>query len=147
MNFTIHKADKRHLADINRLIVGARIGSRMSALEGHFWFARADGRIVGCMGVEVIDANATVLTHLAVEEEYRKQGIGMTLFNHAIEYVRDSGAITIGFITMYYHFNRFKKRGFKTCPRKFLVEPIKSHWMFTAKRYMKCAAMVQSFSF
>ena len=145
MHFTIHKADKRHLADINRLVVETKIGSPMEKLDGRYWIARVNGRVVGSMGAKIIGSNTAVLTTLAVEKSHRKLGVGMTLFDNAINYVRSQGATTIGFITMYYHFNRFKRRGFKTKPRKFLSEPLKSHWMFTAKRYMKCAAMIQSF--
>jgi len=117
----------------------------MKKLDGRYWIARVDGRTVGSMGAKMIDSDTAVLTTLAVEKPYRKQGIGMSLFNHAVNHVRSHGATTVGFITMYYHFNRFKRRGFKTLPRKFLSEPLKSHWMFTAKRYMKCAAMIQNF--
>lgn len=146
MRFTVCKADKRHLPDISRLIVETKIGEAMDKLDGQFWFARMNGQIVGCMGAEMIDKDTAVLTHLAVDDSYRKQGIGMTLFDHAVNHVCAQGATTVGFITMYYHFRRFKRRGFETMPRKFLSEPLKSHWMFTAKRYMKCAAMVQTFS-
>lgn len=145
MQFTIHRADKRHLADINRLIIETRIGEPEHKLNGQFWFVRIDDRVVGIMGAEMIDKNTAALTHLAVDSSYRKRGIGMSLFDHAINHVRSLGATTVGFITMYYHFNRFKRYGFRTMPRKFLSEPLKSHWMFTAKRYMKCAAMVQTF--
>ena len=145
MQFTIHKADKRHLPDINRLIVETRIGESEDKLDGQFWFAKVNGQIVGCMGGKMIDRNTAVLTHLAVDSSYRKQGIGMSLFDHTVNHFRSSGATNVGFVTMYYHFNRFKRRGFRTIPRKFLSEPLKSHWMFTAIRYMKCAAMVQTF--
>lgn len=145
MRFTIHEADRRHLSDINHLVVETRIGSPLEKLDGQYWIAKVNGRVVGSMGATIIDSNTAVLTTLAVEKQYRKQGIGMTLFNHVVNHVRDRGATTIGFITMYYHFNRFKRRGFRTMPRKFLSEPMKSHWMFTSKRYMKCAAMVQNF--
>jgi len=145
MHFTIYKADRRHLSDINCLIVETGIGSPMEKLDGRYWIAKVDGRIVGSMGAEMINSNTTVLTTLAVKKPYRKHGIGMALFDHAVNHVRNRGATTIGFITMYYHFNRFKRRGFRTTPRRFLSEPLKSHWMFTARRYMKCAAMVQTF--
>ncbi len=146
MRFSIQRADKRHLRDINRLVVETKIGSPMKTLEGRFWFVRVDGRIVGYVGAEMIGKDAAVLKHLAVDQQYRKRGIGMSLFRHAVAHVRARGATTIGFVTMYYHFNRFKKRGFKTRPRKLLPEKLQNHWMFTTKRYMKCAAMVQTFS-
>ena len=146
MKFTIHVADARHLPDINRLIVGTRIGSAMRKLEGRFWFARVQGRVVGCIGVDVVGPRTVILTHLVVEEGYRRQGVGMSLFRNAIAMVRGEGATTLAFITMYYHFNRFKREGFRTEPRRFLPDNVRGHWMFTTKRYMKCAAMIQEFS-
>ena len=145
MNFTIHAADTRHLPDINRLVVGVNIGSAMKKLEGCFWFARLSGRIVGCVGVERISDKTAILTHLAVEKRHRRLGIGMSLHQHAIATALKEGVRTIAFITMYYHFNRFKKEGFRTQPRRFLPDDVRGHWMFTAKRYMKCAAMIKKF--
>lgn len=145
METKIFKADKRHLPAINDLIVRTKIGSRMKKLEGEFWCLRLDGQIVGCMGAELIGNNSAILTHLAVNESYRRRGVGMTLFSHAIEMVRREGATTFAFITMYYLFNRFKKRGFKVTRRAMLPETVRNHWMFTAKRYMKCAAMIREF--
>ena len=113
--------------------------------EGNFWFVRMDGRIVGYVGLEFIDEKTVLLKHLAVQRKYRKRRIGSTLFDHAVRFARSKGATTAAFVTMYYHFNRFKRRGFRTCPRKFLPENVRSYWMFTAKRYMKCAAMIQEF--
>jgi N-acetylglutamate synthase-like GNAT family acetyltransferase len=139
----IRKADKRHLNDINRLITEAKIGTPINKLYGNFWFIRIDKKIVACVGVEIIGNNSAILTYLAVTKECRKQGIGMTLHNHVVQFCKERGIKTIAFITMYYHFNRFKKRGFKTCPRKELPDQIKNYWMFTEKRYMKCAAMIQ----
>lgn len=146
MRFTIHEADKRHLRDINRLIVETNIRSAMKELEGRFWFARFNGSIVGCVGMEFVSPKTAIFTYLAVGKEYRHLGIGMSLHRHALASARKEGANVIAFITMYYHFNRFKKEGFKTQPRRFFPEDVREHWMFTAKRYMKCAAMIQEFS-
>jgi len=150
MQYRIRLADKRHHADIARLIVESNIGAatveeQLADLPGQFWFVRVDGQIVGCMGAEIIGDGVAVLTHLAVEKSYRKQGIGMQLFAHAIDYVCAEGVTTIGFITMYYHFNRFKKRGFVVTKRRDLPDNLRGHWMFTSKRYMKCVAMVREY--
>jgi len=67
----------------------------------------------------------------------------MALFAHALEHARGCGARTFAFLTMYYLFNRFKRRGFKTSPRQLLPEALRNHWMFVTKRYMKCAAMIK----
>lgn len=143
MHFAIQKADRRHLPDINRLIVDAKIGDPMTNLEGEFWFIRQGARIVGCMGGTQITDDSVILTHLAVERGYRKQGIGMTLFHYAEEYFRARGCRVFAFITMYYLYNRFKKRGYKVVPRVGLPQVVRDHWMFTAQRYKKCGAMIK----
>ncbi len=45
-------------------------------------------------------------------------------------------------VSMYYHFNFYKHRGFRTIPRKELPADIIGYEQFTAKRYMKCAVMI-----
>lgn len=147
LNFTIHRANRHHLADINRLIVSANIGTPMNELEGIFWIAKVDHKVVGCVGAEIVGEDVAVLTYLAVEKDYRKNGIGMSLFNHSIRCcLLKRGIRFIAFITMYYHFRRFKKRGFRVLKRQLLPEAVVGHWMFTAKKYMKCAAMIQEFA-
>ena len=47
-------------------------------------------------------------------------------------------------VTMYYHFNFYKRRKFKTCPRKNLPESIRDYPQFTAQRYKKCAVMFRA---
>jgi N-acetylglutamate synthase-like GNAT family acetyltransferase len=77
-----------------------------------------------------------------VEKPYQKRHIGMDLLDHAMKYARERGAKTIALVTMYYRFNWFKNRGFRTLPRKDLPDALRDHWTFTAQRYMKCAAMI-----
>ena len=146
MNIVVYRADRRHLKDINRLIVETKIGDPMSKLKGIFWFVRMDGKIIGCQGVEILENNTAIFTYLAVDTDYRKCGIGTALFNHAMQFLRAQDIMVVAFVTMYYHFNKFKKKGFKTSPRRFLPDEVRNYWMFTAKRYMKCAAMIQNFA-
>lgn len=47
--------------------------------------------------------------NLVVKEEYRRKGAGTTLVNHAINYLRSSGASTIG-LYAYQHLEDFYKR-------------------------------------
>ena len=151
MEYQISRAHRGNFPDIARLIVETRIGKetvKEQMKEGfpmYSWFVRVDGKIVGCMCGEFIDSTTMVLTYLAVNENHRKQGIGMTLFDHAIEFGRKEGKTVFAFITMYYHFRRFKKRGFSVYKRQDLPENVRNHPMFTAKRYMKCAAMIRQF--
>jgi N-acetylglutamate synthase-like GNAT family acetyltransferase len=123
MLFTIHKADKRHLSDINRLVIETRIGSPMEKLDGRYWVAKVGSRIVGSMGADMIDSNTAVLTTLAVEKPYRKHGIGMALFDHAVNHVRNRGITTIGFITMYSISIASSGAVSKLCPANFSPNP------------------------
>ncbi len=142
MGVTILKADRRHLDDINRVITGVRISGPLDKLPQHYWFVRADSRVVGCAGGEFIDETTFIIMHVAVEREHQKNHIGMDLLDFVMKYAREHGATSFALITMYYRFNWFKRRGFRTSPRSGLPDAVRNHWMFTAKRYMKCAAMI-----
>ncbi len=144
--YCIRKADTRHKREIHKLVAGANMGRPLNELAKKLWFVKENGRIVACIGGEFIDDDTFIMQHLAVEKAYRKRGIGMTLFNHAVGYATKNGATTRSVLTMYYHFRRFKRRGFRTLPRKLLPDSLRNFWMYTEKRYMKCAAMIQVFS-
>ncbi|MEK7151493.1 MAG: GNAT family N-acetyltransferase [Patescibacteria group bacterium] len=141
----IIRADERHRADINRLIKEAKIGSGLDQNEPikNFWVVRKNNRIVACAGLDSHN-NASILTTLAVEREYRHQGIGASLIGHRLRVARQRGSKIVALITMYYHFNFYKRRGFKTCPRKNLPESIIDYSQFTSQRYKKCAVMFQT---
>lgn len=146
MKLKIQEADKRHLPDINRLIMEARLMDHpMEKLDGYFWFIRIRNKIVACAGLDFYKKNGAVLTHLVVDREYRHRGIGSLLIAHRISEAKKRKMKIAALATMYYHFNFYKKRGFKTCPRAKLPKFIKNYWMFTAKRYKKCAVMYQEF--
>jgi N-acetylglutamate synthase-like GNAT family acetyltransferase len=143
MDIRIRRADRRHLADINRIITDAKISDALDVLPRMFWFVRVDGRIVACAGGEFIDDTTFVVLHIAVEKPYKKKGIGIQLLDHVMAQARACGATDFGLLTMFYSFAFFRKRGFDTCGgRKNLPDNLRNHPMFTARRYMKCAAMV-----
>jgi len=142
MAHRICRANRRHLADINRIITGVNIGGPLDEIPDLFWFARADGHIVGCVGGEFVDDDTFIILYLAVERSHQKKHIGMDLLDHAMRYARGRGAKRFALITMYYRFNWFKRRGFGTIPRAQLPTAVRDHWMFTERRYMKCAAMI-----
>ena len=72
--------------------------------------------LVGCAGVVYFNGIA-VLTHVAVEAELRRQGIGGALVDKAYDAAKGKGVKVVALITMYYRFNWFKKWGFRTVPR------------------------------
>jgi N-acetylglutamate synthase-like GNAT family acetyltransferase len=146
MAFKIIRADARHRRDINRLIASANIGPPLRGpIKRETFIVRAGGRAVGFAGMDFVGDRAAILHGIAVEREYRHRGIGSALIRHRINIARARGIHTVAFVTMYYHFNFYKRRGFRTCPRKDLPEPLKSYRMFISPRYMKCAVMVGQF--
>lgn len=142
MSFTIVKATERHRGDLDRLLKATRIADGFTGPVRNFWVAKCDGQVVGCAGMAFIPDNAAVFTHLAVLEEYRHRGIGAALVAKRFEEARKRGIATLALITMYYKFNFYKARGFRTVPRKELRADLLAFPDFTAKRYMKCAVMV-----
>ncbi len=144
MDIKIEKADERHRRDINRLMRSAKIGclGKNEPIK-NFWFVRHGGRVIACAGLDFYGSDVAILTSIVVERELRHHGIGSQLIAHRMKVAKDRGAKILAFVTMYYHFNFYKRRGFRTCPRADLPESIRDYWMFTAKRYKKCAVMYQ----
>ena len=143
MEIKILRADARHRKDINRLIAEAKIGSSIRGPIRNTFFVRMDGRIVGFANMDFIENDvAAILEGIAVE---RHRGIGSALIQHRINIARKRGIKTVAFVTMYYHLAFYKRRGFKTCPRKDLPDFLQNYPMFTAQHYKKCAVMVGTF--
>ena len=140
--YKIIRADERHRKDLDRLIrkyLRSTVGKNEPVKN--YWVVRnKNKKIIACCGLEFHDGNA-MLTSLAVERKYRHQGIGSAFINHRLKIARQRKARLAALVTMYYHFNFYKRRGFKTCPRADLPEELKDYWMFTAPRYKKCAVM------
>lgn len=143
--YKIIRADERHRTDINKLIKGANMGNGLGKNEliKNFWVVKENGRLIACAGLDFYN-NSAILKHLVVEEEFRHQGIGGNLINLRLHAAKQRGAKIAALVTMYYHFNFYKRRGFKTCPRKDLPENIKEYSQFTAQRYKKCAVMFRT---
>ena len=141
----ILRAGERHRKEINRLIRKAKIGSGLDRNEPikNFWIVRNQNQVIACAGLDFYNDFA-ILTTLVVDKEFRHQHIGGSLIQHRLNVAKQSGAKMVALVTMYYHFNFYKRRGFKTCPRKDLPESIKDYSQFTAKRYKKCAVMFRT---
>ncbi|OGF61510.1 hypothetical protein A2662_01925 [Candidatus Giovannonibacteria bacterium RIFCSPHIGHO2_01_FULL_45_33] len=144
MKIKIVKADERHRKDINRLIREANIGDGIEGPVKNFWLAKLDDKIVGCAGLNFVGNKSAIFTHLVVEREYRHRGIGSALIVYRKRIAKEHDTDTLALITMYYHFNFYKRRGFKVVKRADLPNHLKNYWMFTAERYKKCAVLLQS---
>ena len=140
----IIRADERHRKDIARLIRVAKIGS-LSEDESikDMWVVKNKRKVVACAGLDFYGPKVAIFTSLVVEKDFRHQGIGSALIEYRTRVARERGASIIAFVTTYYHFNFYKRRGFFTCPRKYLPDNVRNHWMFTTSRYKKCAVMLK----
>ena len=147
MDVKIVKADERHRKDINRLMRSAKIGcfGKNESIKNS-WFVRHGGEIIACATLDFHGPDVAILYGIAVRREFRHRGIGSRLIQHRMNVAGTRGAKIVALATMYYHFNFYKRRGFRTCPRAKLPESVKNYWMFTAKRYKKCAVMYQYLS-
>mgnify|MGYP001614680282 CR=1 FL=1 len=143
-NVKIVKATEKHRKDISRMLRRANIGTlSKSDPINNMWVVKHQGRVIACAGLDFHGRDVAVLTSLAVEREFRHHGMGSALINHRMMVAKERGSRTIALVTMYYWFNFYKRRGFRTCPRKDLPEKVRNYWMFTTPRYMKCAVMIQ----
>lgn len=147
MEIKIIRAREQHRKEINRLIIGTRIGGPIKEPIKNFLIARVDGKTIGCAALECIGNGAAVFTHCAVQEEFRKKGIGSALVAERLRMARKKGIKILALVTMYYRFRFYKKRGFRTCPRAELPECVRNYWMFTEKKYKKCAVMIRKESY
>ncbi|MBI2405985.1 MAG: GNAT family N-acetyltransferase [Candidatus Harrisonbacteria bacterium] len=137
------RADRRHLAEINRLIVEAKIGDPLEGLKPASYIVRRDGKVVAFASLDFVGNEAAILEDVVVERGYRHQRIASVLVDHCIAVARKRGIRRFALCTMYYLFRFFKRWGFITRPRKDLPDDLKNYEQFTVKRYMKCAVMVR----
>ena len=140
--YKIIRANERYRKDLNRLL-RKYLWSALAKNEPvkDYWIVKDDkGKVIACCGLEFHNGN-TILTSLVVEEKFRHRNIGSALIKHRLDVARKQRSRYAALVTMYYHFNFYKRRGFRTCPRADLPEELKDYWMFTTPRYKKCAVM------
>lgn len=71
-------------ADLDHLIEGY-----FECKDSCFWVAELNDFIVGMIGVQRIDENAAEMRRLRVRDEFRRNGIGSRLMEHAIAFCRE----------------------------------------------------------
>ena len=141
MPIEIEQANRRDRPEISRLLKNARIGTDLNVPIEHYYMVRMDGQLIGVGAIDFPTPEVAILTRLAVRPDFRHRGIGAALVAHRLNVARQRGARLAALVTMYYRFNFYKRRGFRTCPREKLPTPLRDYWMFTEPRYMKCAVM------
>jgi N-acetylglutamate synthase-like GNAT family acetyltransferase len=115
----------------------------MGPVPRNTWVVRVGNEVVAFAGLDFIQNQAAILEGIVVKKELRHQGIGAMLIKHRIQVARARGVKVFALATMYYLYNFYKRRGFKTCPRANLPDFLQSYPQFTDKRYKKCAVMVR----
>ncbi len=67
----------------------------MSTPGSHFWVAESDGKIVGMIGIQQLDAGVGEIRRLRVDRDYRRRGIGSAMLQRALEFCRDQGLLKV----------------------------------------------------
>jgi amino-acid N-acetyltransferase len=97
---------------------------------GHYFVVREDdGRVVGVAGLE-IHGDHGLLRSVAVDEDYRGQGLGGSLVEAALQRAARLKLATVYLLTIDAR-DYFARQGFADCPREDAPEAVRSSWEFT----------------
>ncbi|MFW9995954.1 MAG: GNAT family N-acetyltransferase [Candidatus Odinarchaeota archaeon] len=58
---------------------------------GKFWVIESKGKIIGLVGIRIVDENTAELINMRVKKDYRGQGLGKKLLAKAEKYCRNTG--------------------------------------------------------
>ncbi len=96
---------------------------------GHYFVVREDdGRVVGVAGLEVHDT-CGLLRSVAVDEDYRRQGLAAFLVTAVVERARHLQLSELYLLTTDAR-GYFERHGFRECPRQAAPEAISASWEF-----------------
>ena len=109
-----------HYAELGKMLHRS-LESIYEALRD-FYVAEADGRVVGCVAVDIFWSDLAEIKSLAVSPEHRGKGLGRKLLAVAIE---DAGRLGVRKIfTLTYERDFFAARGFEAIDRQALPEKV-----------------------
>jgi len=98
---------------------------------GHYFVVREDdGRVVGVAGLEVHGEDA-LLRSVAVDDDYRGQGLGALLVRAVFERAERLGLSAVYVLTIDAR-DYFARQGFADCPREEAPPAIGDSWEFTS---------------
>lgn len=115
-SLTISAATPADIDAIKRLLVASNLPT--AGVDEHwktFIVAREGDRVVACGGAEAYQF-AALIRSIAVEQEYRKQGLGRRLVRQLLDRLASRGLREFYLLTTDAE-AYFKKRGFKTIDR------------------------------
>jgi amino-acid N-acetyltransferase len=96
---------------------------------GHYFVVREDdGRVVGVAGLEVHGEDG-LLRSVAVEEEYRGQGLAASLVEAAVERAKRVNLRAVYLLTTTAR-DYFARHGFSDCPREEAPSAIRESWEY-----------------
>ena len=96
---------------------------------GHYFVVREDdGRVVGVAGLEIHGEDG-LLRGVAVDEDYRGQGLAASLVEAAMERARKVNLRSIYLLTTSAR-DYFARHGFAECPRDEAPAAIRESWEF-----------------
>lgn len=132
---TIEKARKEHTIAIKQLLRESHLPTEDLTDElPHFLIATLDGRLVGCVGLE-ITSNQALLRSFAVEERFRNQQTGQKLYEAVIQLAEELSVASIYLITTTAE-KYFEKQGFYKISRQQVPDAIRQTQQFS----MICAS-------
>jgi amino-acid N-acetyltransferase len=96
---------------------------------GHYFVVHEDdGRVVGVAGLEVHGEDG-LLRSVAVDPDYRGQGLAASLVEAAMARARRVGLRSVYLLTTTAR-DYFARRGFADCPREEAPAPIRESWEY-----------------
>ncbi len=96
---------------------------------GHYFVVREDdGRVVGVAGLEVYGSDG-LLRSVAVDEDYRGQGLAAALVGAVLERARHLKLSALYLLTTGAR-SYFERHGFGDCPRESAPPLIRASWEF-----------------
>jgi amino-acid N-acetyltransferase len=97
---------------------------------GHYFVVREDdGRVVGVAGLEV-HGDDGLLRSVAVERDYRRQGLGASLVEAALERAARLELRSVYLLTTDAR-DYFSRHGFTECPREEAPAGVRASWEYT----------------
>lgn len=128
---SIRAARHDDLRAIEALISSAQLpGFQAGDFIDTFWVAEADGKVVGCCGLEVYE-DAGLLRSAVVVPELRRTGLGAQLTETVIAGARAKGVRDLYLFTMDAR-DFFKHMGFEECTKDDFSEPGRKSTQWTA---------------
>jgi len=128
---TIEAAREGDAAAIEALLASVELpAENLHEQIGNFVVARAGGRVVGCVGLELY-GKAALLRSLVVLPEHRRQGVGARLTTGILERARSLGASEAVLLTTTVQ-AMAAAMGFEAVPRESVPAEVRKSWEFKA---------------